>query len=71
MHRQVGAVGCAFEVARLLGSCFARLLSQEVEVGALLDREQLAEAGEGSLRVFLCIGGWLGVVGDAVSEVDA
>jgi hypothetical protein len=28
--------------------------------------EQLA-----SLRVFLCIGGWLGVVGDAVSEVDA
>jgi len=27
-------------------------------------------AGE-SLRVFLCIGGWLGVVGDAVSEVDA
>ncbi len=24
-----------------------------------------------SLRVFLCIGGWLGVVGDAVSEVDA
>jgi putative transposase len=26
---------------------------------------------EGSLPVFLCIGGWLGVVGDAVSEVDA
>jgi hypothetical protein len=25
----------------------------------------------GSLRVFLCIGGWLGVVGDTVSEVDA
>jgi hypothetical protein len=24
-----------------------------------------------SLRVFLCIGGWLGVVGDAVFEVDA
>jgi hypothetical protein len=24
-----------------------------------------------SLRVFLCIGGWLGVVGYAVSEVDA
>jgi hypothetical protein len=24
-----------------------------------------------SLRVFLCIGGWLGVVGDAVSEMDA
>ena len=24
-----------------------------------------------SLRVFLCIDGWLGVVGDAVSEVDA
>jgi hypothetical protein len=24
-----------------------------------------------SLRVFLCIAGWLGVVGDAVSEVDA
>src|SRR5207253_3046536 len=24
-----------------------------------------------SLRVFLCIGWWLGVVGDAVSEVDA
>ena len=24
-----------------------------------------------SLRVFLCIGGWLGVVGDAVSEEDA
>jgi hypothetical protein len=23
------------------------------------------------LRVFLCIGGWLGVVRDAVSEVDA
>jgi len=30
----------------------------------------LATAEE-SLRVFLCIGGWLGVVGDAVSEVDA
>jgi putative transposase len=28
-------------------------------------------AKEQSLRVFLCIGGWLGVVGDAVSEVDA
>jgi transposase len=27
--------------------------------------------GRRSLRVFLCIGGWLGVVGDAVSEVDA
>jgi transposase len=35
---------------------------------------QLRVAREGavkSLRVFLCIGGWLGVVGDAVSEVDA
>ncbi len=30
-----------------------------------------ALASEKSLRVFLCIGGWLGVVGDAVSEVDA
>ena len=34
---------------------------------------RLVETGRaaGSLRVFLCIGGWLGVVGDAVSEVDA
>src|SRR5712691_2988435 len=30
-----------------------------------------ARAAVESLRVFLCIGGWLGVVGDAVSEVDA
>src|SRR6266540_3218567 len=30
-----------------------------------------ASRAPGSLRVFLCIGGWLGVVGDAVSEVDA
>ena len=28
-------------------------------------------AAGASLRAFLCIGGWLGVVGDAVSEVDA
>jgi hypothetical protein len=35
--------------------------------------EQSIQAFEAnlSLRVFLCIGGWLGVVGDAVSEVDA
>jgi transposase len=31
----------------------------------------LVRALRASLRVFLCIGGWLGVVGDAVSEVDA
>jgi hypothetical protein len=40
-----------------------------------LDGEEVAgEQARGlaaSLRVFLCIGGWLGVVGDAVSEVDA
>jgi hypothetical protein len=33
--------------------------------------EVLARRRCASLRVFLCIGGWLGVVGDAVSEVDA
>jgi hypothetical protein len=48
----------------------------------IVDRPVLAVAAEAgsarlrcsgvpSLRVFLCIGGWLGVVGDAVSEVDA
>jgi hypothetical protein len=34
-------------------------------------RKRLGPASLASLRVFLCIGGWLGVVGDAVSEVDA
>ncbi len=33
--------------------------------------EQRVGDDDPSLRVFLCIGGWLGVVGDAVSEVDA
>ena len=37
--------------------------ADEPLAGAVLD--------PASLRVFLCIGGWLGVVGDAVSEVDA
>src|SRR5439155_25784428 len=33
------------------------------------ERCQALQSIYGSLRVFLCIGGWLGVVGDAVSEV--
>ena len=49
MHRQVGAVGGALEVAVLLGARLRRLLAQEVEVGALLGRQQLAEALEGGL----------------------
>jgi hypothetical protein len=40
-------------------------LTRELAV-AITDQE-----ARPSLRVFLCIGGWLGVVGDAVSEVDA
>jgi putative transposase len=32
---------------------------------------KLVSSDAQSLRVFLCIGRWLGVVGDAVSEVDA
>src|SRR5207253_4170804 len=37
----------ALEVARLLGPRLACLLAEEVEVGALLDREQLGEARKG------------------------
>jgi hypothetical protein len=32
---------------------------------------RMSRRGSWSLRVFLCIGGWLAVVGDAASEVDA
>ena len=39
---------------------------------ALMAARRSCEREAGSLvPVFLCIGGWLGVVGDAVSEVDA
>jgi hypothetical protein len=44
--------------------CERRLISERPRVA-------LARARAQSLRVFLCIGGWLGVVGDAVSEMDA
>ena len=43
-----------------------RLLATAAYVGC-----EANSAASASLRVFLCIGGWLGVVGDAVSEVDA
>jgi hypothetical protein len=49
VHGQVGAVGGALEVAVLLGARLRRLLAEEVEVGALLGREQLTEAGESRL----------------------
>src|SRR6266511_6131954 len=49
VHRQVGTVGGALEVAVLLGARFTRLLTQELEVGALLRRQQLGEASEGRL----------------------
>ena len=39
--------------------------------GDRVDASARCVAPPESLRVFLCIGGWLGVVGDAVSEVDA
>src|SRR6266545_245509 len=41
--------GGALEVAVLLGARLTRLLAQELQVGALLRRQQLGEAGEGRL----------------------
>ncbi len=57
------------------GECAGGSAVQGVEVDTEGEREEalrdpLGEAAR-SLRVFLCIGGWLGVVGDALSEVDA
>ena len=49
VHGEVGAVGGALEVAVLLGSRLRRLLAKELEVGALLGGEQLAEAREARL----------------------
>src|SRR6266498_1646709 len=49
VHGEVGAVGGALEVAVLFGARFARLLAEEVEVGALFGGEQLREAGKGRL----------------------
>src|SRR6266540_1233462 len=49
VHGEVGAVGGALEVAVLLGARLRRLLAQELEVGTLLGREQLAKALEGGL----------------------
>src|SRR5206468_2166926 len=49
VHRQVGTVRGALEVAVLLGARLTRLLAQELQVGALLRRQQLSEAGEGRL----------------------
>jgi hypothetical protein len=46
VHREVGAFGGTVEITRLLGACPARLLAQEVEVGALFGRQQLGEAGK-------------------------
>src|SRR5581483_11526969 len=56
VHGEVGAVGGTLEVAVLLGARLARLLAEEVEVGALLGRKQLGEPGEGRLA---------GLAGDA------
>ena len=49
MHGEVGAVGGALEVAVLLRARLRGLLAEEVEVGALLGREQFGEAREGRL----------------------
>src|SRR5919109_802008 len=49
VHGEVGAVGGALEVAVLFRARLRRLLAEEVEVGTLLCREQLAEALEGRL----------------------
>jgi hypothetical protein len=54
MHRQIGAVCGALEIAVLLGARLARLLTQEVEVGTLLCGEQLREASEGRLARLPC-----------------
>ena len=42
-------IGGTFEVTRLLRARLARLLTQEVEIRALLRRQQLREANEGRL----------------------
>jgi hypothetical protein len=54
----------------LLSKLKAPRVLERLEQTAALAREQ-EWPYERSLRVFLCIGGWLGVVGDAISEVDA
>src|SRR6266545_3522047 len=69
----ISAAGsCCGKALKQPSSCqWPQLATQRLGAG---DQQvsQLAEAGTpGSLRVFLCIGRWLGVVGDAVSEVDA
>src|SRR5581483_2973411 len=49
VHRQVGAICRALQVASLLAAHLLRLLAQEVEVRTLLGGKQLAEAHEGRL----------------------
>ena len=51
MHGEVGAVGGALEVAVLLGTRLGRLLAKEVQVGALLRRQEFSESGEGRLAL--------------------
>jgi len=50
---------------------WATLLDEGTYLASERTMYRLLAANGESLRVFLCIGGWLGVVGDAVSEVDA
>src|ERR671923_896905 len=49
VHGQVGAVGGALQVAVLLRARLPCLLAQELQVRALLRRQQLGEAREGRL----------------------
>ena len=66
-------------VVQLLPARLRDALDRAADALVLADADRIAgavllERGDrlvASLRVFLCIGGWLGVVGDAVSEVDA
>src|SRR3954470_5508612 len=56
------ATGNALEIARIVEPHVGRIVLANAKAVKGITR-----AGA-SLRVFLCIGGWLGVVGDAVSE---
>ncbi len=49
VHGQVGALRRPLEVSPLLGPRLPCLLAEEVEVGALLRRQQLGEAREARL----------------------
>jgi len=70
-ERRSGGKSDALDAVRAARSVLTQKRPATPRAGGERHALQALVAARGSLRFFLCIGGWLGVVGDAVSEVDA